>query len=207
MVQVLGVAEVAVEREVTGDVSFADPVDQLTEQDRVIFKRFARGRALIPLLEPAEHQRIMLAAGTDIIGDEIVMSDLVALLRVVPEPADILEELSVVVDEHIVARDHALMAVARVGRFLQPLQPPRVQRGDIPIGLGEEAVQARLVGRLGELAIDPRHTFPLGDHQAGEILAPKSIQQGAAAAVRRQTGRQTRESLLEPPVESPRSLA
>ena len=72
----------------------------------------------------AELQRIVHAAGADVVGDEIVMGDLVPLLGVVPEPTDILDELPVVVDQQVINGDHPLVAVARVRRFLQSLQPP-----------------------------------------------------------------------------------
>ena len=137
----------------TGGVNF-----HLAEQDRVVFECFAGGRALVALFEPSELQRVMLAAGADVVGEEVVVSDLVPLLGRVSEPADILDELAVVVDEHIVDGDHSLRAVACVGRFLQPLQPAFVQRRDVPL-CGEEAVQARLVGGLSKFAVDARHAL------------------------------------------------
>jgi len=39
-----------------------------------------------------------------------------------------------------------------------------------PFDLRDEPVQARLVGRLSELAVDSQHGLPLGDHQPGEVL-------------------------------------
>jgi hypothetical protein len=34
---------------------------------------------------------------------------------------------------------------------------------DIPIGIGDKAVQTGLVRRMGKFAVDPRHVFALGD--------------------------------------------
>ena len=41
---------------------------------------------------------------------------------------------------------------------------------DVPVGVGEEAVEAGLVGGLGELAVDARDVLAFGDEQAGEVL-------------------------------------
>ena len=106
MVHVFRVAEAAAEREVAGNDLFANPIDQVAEQDGVTLNRFARGFALIPLLEPPELQRIVLAAGAEVAGDEVVVRDLVTLLRMIPEPTDILDELADVVDEQVVDGDH-----------------------------------------------------------------------------------------------------
>jgi hypothetical protein len=45
-----------------------------------------------------------------------------------------------------------------------------VELADIPIGLGEEAVEAGLVGGLGELPVDAADGLALGHEQAGEVL-------------------------------------
>ena len=39
-----------------------------------------------------------------------------------------------------------------------------------PVGVGEEPVEARLIGGLGELPVDAEHGFSLGDHQPREVL-------------------------------------
>ena len=41
---------------------------------------------------------------------------------------------------------------------------------DVPGGLGEEAVEAGLVGGLGELVVDAEDGLALGDEEAGEVL-------------------------------------
>ena len=157
VVEVLGVGEVAVEREIAGNFPLAHPIDQLAEQLRVVLERLAGGLALLALLEAAELQRIMLAAGANVIDEQVVVGDLVALLGVVPKPAHVLDELAVVVDQRVVDGDHALVAVAGAGILLQFLQSPFVQRLLVPVDLREEAIQARLIGRLDELAVDAGH--------------------------------------------------
>ena len=56
------------------------------------------------------------------------------------------------------------------GSFWSSFQSSLVERLDVPVGVGEEAVEAGLVGGLGELAVDAEDGLPLGDHQAGEVL-------------------------------------
>ena len=41
---------------------------------------------------------------------------------------------------------------------------------DIPIGIGDKAVETGLVRRLGKFAVDPGNVFALGDEQTGEVL-------------------------------------
>ena len=54
MIQILGVGEIAVEREIAGNFPLADPIDQLAEQLRVVLKRLAGGFALLAFLEAAK---------------------------------------------------------------------------------------------------------------------------------------------------------
>ena len=56
------------------------------------------------------------------------------------------------------------------GSFWSSLQSSLVEGLDVPGGLGEEAVEAGLVGGLGELAVDAEDGLALGDEQAGEVL-------------------------------------
>src|SRR5215207_8404011 len=41
----------------------------------------------------------------------------------------------------------------------------------VPGGVGEEAVEAGLVGGLGEFSVDATDVLALGDEQAGEVLS------------------------------------
>src|SRR3990167_576281 len=95
VIQIFGVGEVAVEGEFSGDFPLADPIDQLAEQLRVVLKRLARGFTLFSLLEAAELQRIVLAAGANVIDKKVIVGDLVTFFGVVPEPPHVLDELAV----------------------------------------------------------------------------------------------------------------
>ena len=74
------------------------------------------------------------------------------------------------VDQGIVDGDDALVAVAGRGVFLEEFQAALVERLDVPVGVGEEAVEAGLVGGLGELPVDAEDVLAVGDEQAGEVL-------------------------------------
>lgn len=63
------------------------------------------GPALLALAEPAQFQGTGLPAGADVLN-EVVVGDLVPLLRMVPEPSRVLDELCVVVDQHVVDGKH-----------------------------------------------------------------------------------------------------
>ena len=151
VVEDLGVGEVAVEREVAGDLPLTDPIDQLAAQLRVVAERLLQGLAHLLLAEAAELQRVVLAAGADVVDEQVVVGDLVPLLGVVPEPADVLDELAVVVDQGVVDGDDALVAVAGAGSFWSRSSRRSLSALGVPGDLGEEAVEAGLVGGLGEL--------------------------------------------------------
>lgn len=173
VVEIVRVGEPAIERKILGNFVFDHPVDQIAEHRVVIDERIAFEFAMLPFDEPAEVQRIMFPApgtsGTDIVGDQIIMGDLMALLGVIPEPVDILDELAVVVDQHVVQSDHAVRAVPRGRIGLQPVEPLTVELFDIPVHFGQPAVEARLIRGLGELPADRRDVLAFGDHQPGQI--------------------------------------
>ena len=73
-------------------------------------------------------------------------------------------------DERVVQRNDAPLAVLRRRISLHDFEPALVQRVLVPIGLGEETVQARLVGGLDEFVVHAGNGFVPGDHQSGQIL-------------------------------------
>ena len=122
VVEDLGVGEVRVHSEVAGDLPLTDPVDQLTAQDRVVAERLLQGLADLLLAEEPELQGIMLAAGADVVGEEVVLGDLVPLLGVVPEPPGVGDQHAIAIDQGIVDGDDPLVAVASGGVLLEFLQ-------------------------------------------------------------------------------------
>ena len=112
----------------------------------------------------------MLAAGADVVGEEIVVGDLVSLLDVVPEPTGIGDQQAVAVDQSVVDRDHPLLAIAGAGLVLEEFQAALIQGLDVPGGLGQEAIETGLVGGLGEFSMDAQDGLALSDHQSGEVF-------------------------------------
>jgi len=112
----------------------------------------------------------MLAAAGNIVGKQIVVSDLVPLFGMIPEPADILNELSCVVDQHVIQSDNPLIVVSRRGILLQQFQATLIELVDIPVHLCQEAVKARRIGSIGEFYIDTRNGLVSSDHQTSEIF-------------------------------------
>ena len=49
----------------------------------MVLERLARGFALLAFFEPAKLQRVMLAAGADVVDEQIIVGDLVAALGMV----------------------------------------------------------------------------------------------------------------------------
>jgi len=176
VVEVGRVREPAIEGEITGDSAVHHPVHQVAEHRVVIDEGLALPFTMLAFDEPAEVQRVVLAAprisggGADVVGDQVVVGDLVALLGVVPEPADILDAFAGVVDQHVVDGDHAPVAVARGRVGLHPFEPAMVERFDVPVHLGQPAVETRLVGGPGELPADRRDVLAFCDQQPGQVL-------------------------------------
>jgi hypothetical protein len=110
-----------------------------------------------------------LAAGADVGAEEGVLGDLVPLFGVVAVPSGVGDQQAVPVDQGVVDRDDPLVALAGGGVLLEQFQPPPVEGLDLAHGLGEEAVEAGLVGGLGELVMDAQDGLPLGDEEPGEV--------------------------------------
>ncbi len=89
----------------------------------------------------------------------------------IPEPADIFNQLAVVIDEGVINRDDAILGVVGGRVALQQLEAPLVERQFIPLNLSDPAVQAGLVGRDCKLAVDTADGFAFSNEQAGQILS------------------------------------
>ncbi len=165
-----GVGEVAVHGKGAWELPLLDPVHQLLEQLGVILEGSLSCLTLLLLLEAAELQRVVLARRADVVGDQVVVGNLVALLGVVPEPADVLDASAVVIDQGIVDGDGAVLAGAGVGGALQQVEASEVNRLDIPVLMVDEAVEAGLIRGLGELRVDAGDGLAGGHVQAGQVF-------------------------------------
>jgi hypothetical protein len=90
----------------------------------------------------------------------------VALVGVIPEPADIGNQFSIVTDEGVIDCNDTVLGVAGAGVVLQQVEAPLVERLDVPLDFSQKAVQAGLVGCDRELAVDTADGFTLGNAQA-----------------------------------------
>ena len=114
--------------------------------------KFLAGRfALITLFETAKLQWIVFSVGAYVVGKQIIMGDFVPLFSMLPVPADVLDQLAIAVNEHIVQRDHTLFVITgrRIG--LHPLQSTLVECFHIPIDTRE----TRLIGGVSKLGWMP----------------------------------------------------
>ena len=79
------------------------------------------------------------------------MSDLVAFVGVVPEVSYILNAFPVMINQDIIQGDDTVVAISSGRIVLETLQTLSVQPRDIPIHLGQPAVETRLVRRPRKL--------------------------------------------------------
>ena len=106
MVQYLGVGEIAVKGEVARHVPGQGIVNQVETQRGVILEVLCRAAVLFP--EPSPLDRIMAARRTDVVGNQVVVGDDVALMGMVPQPAHVLDELAAVIDQGVVNGNDAV---------------------------------------------------------------------------------------------------
>ena len=151
-------------------MSRAHPVDQLDAQVGMVDESLLQGGAELLRAEAAEVQGVVLAAGANVVGEQVVLGDLVALLGMVPEIAGVGDERALVVDQDVVDGDDAVVGVPGRRVLLEELEAAPVELIGVPLRVGEEAVEAGLVGDLGELAVDAQDGLVVGHEQAGQVF-------------------------------------
>jgi hypothetical protein len=144
MIHDVGIGEVAVEGEITRDLACAHPIDQVDAQVGVVLERCSFRLAGLLLAKATELQRVMLAGDLDVIGNQVIMGNQMALIGMIPEPASVLNQLAGMVNQAVINRNHAILTIAGLGVLLQQRQPPVIQVLYIPRRFGQEAVQAGL---------------------------------------------------------------
>ena len=125
----------------------------------MVAERLLEGFADLLLAEEAEFQRVVFAAGANVVDEEVVLGDLVPFLGVIPEPAGVGDQLAVPVDQGVVDGDDAVVAIAGERVLLEPFQSSLVERLDIPGDLGHEPVETGLIGGLGKASWIPKTVF------------------------------------------------
>lgn len=112
----------------------------------------------------------MLARGTDVVGNQIIVRDLMPLLGVIPEVTHVLNQLPGMVHQRIVNQNHPAGRVARLRVPLQPRQPLLIEFGDIPVDFRDPAIETRLIGGLSKLRVNPRDGLLLRYQQPRQVL-------------------------------------
>jgi len=146
VIEVFDAGEVAVESKSAGDLFFHDPVDKPSDELVMIDKLNISLAASLFFNEPIELQGIMFTGGTDVVGDDIIVSDFVATFGMIPEVADVLNRFAIMVDQDIINGDDPLGAIAGVRLLLQPIESLLVERFFVPIHFGQPAIETGLVG-------------------------------------------------------------
>jgi len=170
VVEDFGVGEIVVKSEVARDFLIANLVDQLDAQVGMIDEGFFFFGAAFLSAETAKIQGIVLAAGTNVIGKKIILSDLVTLFGMVPHIRCIGDEFAVMVDQDIVNGDDAVVGIACGRILLQEFEATGVEFVGIPVRVREETVEAGLVRGLGELVVDAEDGLAFSDVKASEVL-------------------------------------
>jgi hypothetical protein len=83
------VGKITVESEEARNLLGTGPIDQFFQLIGVLMKRDILSDTLLLFLETAKFQRVMFAIGADVIGKQIIVSDFVPLVNMVPKPTDI----------------------------------------------------------------------------------------------------------------------
>ena len=112
----------------------------------------------------------MLSGGANVVGDQVVVGDLVPLFGMVPEPAHVLDELAFVVDQGIVEGNDPTVRIAGGGISLELGQTSLVKRLNVPGNLVDPAIQAGWIGGEGKLGVDPGDGLALGDQKPRQVL-------------------------------------
>src|SRR5436853_4844471 len=133
VIENVGMGEVAVEGEIAWNDLLDHPIDQLFTENSVVLEGRSVGNAGVLLAEATELQGIVLAGGTNIISNQVIVGDQMPLIGMIPEPAGIFNQLAVVIDERVIDSNHAVLGKASGGVALQQIEAPLVEGQFIPV--------------------------------------------------------------------------
>src|SRR5215210_8852940 len=164
------VGEIAVKAKIARDGLLNHPIDQLNAQIGMGMERLLGRNTGLFLAKAAKLQRVVFATGMPIIGKQIIVGNQMALLGMIPKPAYIVDQLTIMINQGIIDGNHAILAIAGGRVTLEPFKAVLIDALDIPRCFGQPAVEARLIGSGCELSIDAAHGLVFGNEQAGQIL-------------------------------------
>src|SRR5262249_26858946 len=108
--------KIAIKREVTRDPAPQGIIDQLDTQGGMVFELARRTRH--PLLKATPFDRIVRARRTHVIRDQVIIGNDVALVGMIPESADVLNQLALMIHQSIIDGNNTPAAVAGLRRLL-----------------------------------------------------------------------------------------
>ena len=160
-----------VEREATEHAFFMAPIDHFDGQRRHLLELFAGPLALFFFFETAEVQRVMFAAvRIDVVDDDEILGVHVALLRMIPKSARVLDVLAALGEQRVVDGNDAAIVKFRFVKLLEPLDASLVHGDFVPFDFGEEAVETRLVRGIRHFVGHSSDSFVDGNHQARKVI-------------------------------------
>src|SRR5215211_7620221 len=106
-----GVGEIAVKGKIARDRLLNHPIDQLNAQIGMGMERLLGRNTGLFLAKAAKLQRVVFATGMHIIGKQIIVGNQMALLGMIPKPAHIVDQLAVMVNQSVVDRNYAILAI------------------------------------------------------------------------------------------------
>jgi hypothetical protein len=108
------IGEVAVKDKITRNAFGNDPINQLLRQVGMVLEGMGV-IALLTLAEAPEVERIVLARRVHVGDEQTVVANQMPRLSVVPEPASVLDQLAIVINQGVVKQDDASWRYQVVG--------------------------------------------------------------------------------------------
>jgi len=173
VVEDLSGGEVAIEGEIPGNASLDHIIDQLDTKLRVSLELL--GPVVVFLLKSPPLDGVVRSKRGDIVGDEVVVRDLVALFGMIPQPAHILDELSGMTHQNVVDGDHSFWVVPCGLIILKYLKPSVIEGMNIPLDIREPAIEAGLVRSTDKLMADPANGLLFRDHESRKIIGKMTL--------------------------------
>src|SRR5437870_2019631 len=94
-----------------------------------------------------------------------------ALVGVIPEIADIVDQLTSVVNQGVINRNDPILAIAGGRVMLEPFKAVGVDAIRLPRRFGQPAIETGLVGGGRKLARDATDRLVFGHQQTSEVLS------------------------------------
>lgn len=125
------VGEIAVKGKVARNALGDDPINELLGQGRMVLE-WMLVITLFALAKAPKVEWVVLAGRIDVVDEQIVVGNQVALIGMIPKPANIVDQFAIVVDQGVINRDDAVLAIAGGWVVLEPFQALLIQALRLP---------------------------------------------------------------------------